>query len=221
MPAGALPRRSRAFSAMAGDTSAAVTWPVWPTAARAASAEIPRARRDVKDAHTWRNVSGSVCFRIRNAKGSGSPLSEMAAQIHQQSNQLAHLTARHAVDDSPAEPSQRLQPCGAARTFHPESRSSRRASCVVVVSVGVTMHQFDELVPAHVRVVHLVPEIVWQPGQSFFAHNTISTVINRRDTLSPRWSSRSLARAWRPSGQYRRCCVRRGHLLQRRPHMEK
>jgi hypothetical protein len=38
---GALLRRSRAFSAMAGETSAAVTWPVGPTAARAASAESP------------------------------------------------------------------------------------------------------------------------------------------------------------------------------------
>src|SRR6516164_8201906 len=34
---GALPRRSRAFPAMAGETSAAVTWPFGPTAARAAS----------------------------------------------------------------------------------------------------------------------------------------------------------------------------------------
>ncbi len=38
---GALPRRSRAFSAMAGETSAAMTRPLGPTAASAASAESP------------------------------------------------------------------------------------------------------------------------------------------------------------------------------------
>src|SRR5262249_61728160 len=40
---GALPRRSRAFPAMAGETSAAVTWPFGPTAARAAPAASPAA----------------------------------------------------------------------------------------------------------------------------------------------------------------------------------
>src|SRR5262249_42157111 len=38
---GALPKRSRALSTMAGERSEAVTWPVGPTAARAASAERP------------------------------------------------------------------------------------------------------------------------------------------------------------------------------------
>src|ERR1700694_1359949 len=77
----ALPRRSRAFSAMGGETSAAVTWPVGATEERAAPGHArrdirgrhragganggesrlgrkPRARRDIKDMHTRGNMSG-------------------------------------------------------------------------------------------------------------------------------------------------------------------
>ena len=63
---GALPRRSRAFLAIAGETSAAMIWPAGPTAARAASAESPAPvamSRTCIPGATWaaRNTKGMKC----------------------------------------------------------------------------------------------------------------------------------------------------------------
>src|SRR6202042_192580 len=87
---GALLRRSRALSTMADERSEAVTWPVGPTAARAASAERPvpvaMSRTRIPGlTSAARNRKGMkylvTCAKARSYSAAASPLKNSSSVI--------------------------------------------------------------------------------------------------------------------------------------------